>query len=182
MPFLVLLTRADRVLGVLSSGDMVASEPEQAVIQEIVPLMWNMLPRRGRDDEERMLEMQKLISKQLKKWVGRVADSVLIKMLCFAVTASTFHKISNVNPALSPYIEVQDPRLGVAEYTGRMSSFMSPRLENRNSRYWDDALDYFLDDSKDMATGTYTLADFMKYKGFTLDRLDGDLRQRYYVK
>ena len=181
MPSLVLLTRADRVLRILS-GDMVANESEQAVIQEMVPLIRSMLAQRGRDDEERMLAMQKLISKQLKKWVGRVADSVLIKVLCFAVTASTFKKISDVNPMLSPYIEVQDPRLGVREYTERMRLFLSDPLENRNSRYWDDALDYFLDNSKDMGTYAYTLADFMRYRGFTLDRRDGDFRQRYYVK
>ena len=168
-----LLARMDRALGCLPGENYSRMqdeiiENERAMIAELGPLISSQPQLRGEFNDKRMLRMQRFVKGQLKKWVGRVADNVLIQVQCYAITLSTFETREDSWFSRHPvYVRVQDPRIEVTPYAKYVRDCLSDRLQYRASPYWDDALDYFLDDSKDAQACTYTLAGFMKYTGFT---------------
>ena len=189
-----LLARVDRVLGSLpgpnysrAQDEMVANE--RAMIAEVWPLIVAWKRQTAEDDHDTMmLAMQTFANQALAKWAGQVADSVLTKVKCFAITYATFQFHRAVRAGLNSaearvvvedareiVVDVRKPRArGYENSWWAPRSIFADRLENRGSRYWDDVLDFFGDPNHDIHTTKYTLPEFMRYTGmFTWDREKG---------
>jgi hypothetical protein len=179
-----LLARVDRVLGSLPGENY----SQEEMIAEVWPLIVARKREMAEDDHDTMmLAMQTFANRALAKWAGRVADSVLAKVKCFAITYTTFQFHPAVRAGLNSAearVVVEDARRIVMDVRkprakGYEDSWWAPRfifadrLENRDSRYWDDVLDFFGDPDHDIHTTEYSLPAFMRYTGmFTCDRRD----------
>ena len=154
-----LLARVDRVLGCESGEQDERIANEKALVAVVAPLIDDQLAVLIRKyhnwratDPKPLLVMQTFMKGVLAEWVGRVAERVLDKVQCYAITAFYARaRKSAVDPRNIVTYEKSDP------------------LENRDSPYWDEAI-LFLN-----CTDRRSLAEFMRARSWK-DVLDGKER------
>ena len=165
-----LLARVDRVLG-CEPGEHCTREQDERIANEkaLVAVVAPLIDQQVRDLMLRhhnwkatdlrppLLAMQKFIKGVLAEWVGRVAERVLDKVQCYAITAF-YARVRN---------QAYDPR-EIVTYEPSWTQRSDP-LENRDSPYWTDAI-LFLN-----CTDRRSLAEFMRARSWK-DVLDGKER------
>ena len=134
---------------------------EDAMIQELWPQIHEergRLMRAGEDSATKMLDMQTFVQRSLRKWSGHVADSVVRKVTCFAITYATFVVYREAGAGAKAYVVVEDPRKIVVD-NGWMLELHLRHWRN----YWDDVLDFLGNPDNNIRRMRYTLPAYMEW-------------------
>ena len=136
---------------------------QDVMIQELWPQIQEERGRLMRADEDsatKMLDMQTFVHRSLRKWFRNVADSVLIKVACFAITYATFVVYPEARGGAEARVVVEDPRQIVVD---KVENGLMLELHQRHWLYWDDVLDFLGNPNNNIHRMRYTLPAYMEW-------------------